>query len=107
MVEGKIFLEDKNFRLISLPVNPPEYILKIKPLGQKIHFPRGTLEEVATSDAEHGKIIIDTLSTYSFFSQDLKKVNLSYDSIISFAAKAYLKYEKNFQNWKKEFLKSK
>ncbi|MBS3085000.1 hypothetical protein J4411_03770 [Candidatus Pacearchaeota archaeon] len=90
--DRKIILEDEDFKLTERPESPSEYNFKIKSTGEYIFFPRGTLKELANTDRERGEEIIAQLVPYNFYKHVFfKKTNLTYDSIIAFATKSYIK----------------
>lgn len=91
----KIVVEDSDMEVRIDPREPQGYILCVKEDKNKfIIFPRGTLEDLAKSDRDAGKAIIDNLVEYSYFIGEGK---LNYDSINAIATKAYLKEKEDYE----------
>ena len=101
--DWKIVYDDSE---IDARIDPQEmegYGMRIKKIDEFILFPRGTLKELAKSDREGGKRILENLIPLTLNEQILKTANLTKDSIIAVATKVYLIEEERFQ----QFLSSK
>jgi len=96
-----LIVEDSQLEVRCDPNEPQGYIIRLKDKDRTIIFPRGTLEELANANRQIGIEIINNLASEFFF----EDVDMTYDSIIAIATKAYLKEQENYQIWKiqKEF----
>ncbi len=94
----KLIVEDSELEVRLDPKEPQGYVLCRKDNDKKfILFPRGTLEDLAKTDRDVGKGMINNLADYKYFTEGTK---LNYDSIIAIVTKAYLKEQENYQIWK-------
>jgi len=95
----KVIVEDSELEIRLDPREIQGYVLCVKGDDKKfILFPRGTLEELAKADRDRGKNIIEQLAPMGyeqgFF---FGGTNLTQDSIIAIATKAYLKEKEDYE----------
>ncbi len=95
----KIIAEDSEMEVRLDPREERGYLLCIKGDDNKfILFPRGTLEDVAKTDRDTGKRMIENLVQIIHGNGRLfEGTKLNYDSIIAIVTKAYLKEEEDYQ----------
>jgi len=95
----KLIIEDSELEVRLNPREMQGYVICMKNDDRKfILFPRGTLEDLAKSDRDAGRAIIDNLAQLFFF----EGTKINYDSINAIATKAYLKLMEDYQYWKSQ-----
>lgn len=94
----KIIVEDSEMEVRLDPREERGYILCIKTDNKKfILFPRGTLEDLAKTDRDTGKRMIENLMPMVYDNGRLfEGTELNPDSIIAIVTKAYLKEEEDY-----------
>ncbi len=95
--EWSIVYEDNELDVRRNPEDPSEYGLNKKNTEDYLLLPRGTLEEIARGNREHGKEIIIRLMPYHLQGRFFEGTQLNYDSIIASIDKAYLKEEEEYR----------
>jgi len=98
----RVIVADSELEIRLDPKEMQGYVLCVKKDSKKlILFPRGTLEELARTDRDRGKNIIEQLIPMGYgqglFFEDTK---LTHDSIIAIATKAYLKEKEDYEIYK-------
>jgi len=101
----KVICEDSELDIRLDPQELEGYGLNIKRTEKYILFPRGTLREIALSNRDHGKDMIEKLLPIGYKrGLFFEETNLTNDSVIAIATKAYLKEQEMFEKWKQENL---
>lgn len=98
----KIIVADSELEIRLDPKEMQGYVLYVKGDNKKfILFPRGTLEELAKTDRDRGKNIIEQLVPMGY-EQGLffEGTKLTPDSIIAIATKAYLREKEDYEIYK-------
>jgi hypothetical protein len=101
-----IVCEDSELDVRIDPQEPDGYGMNIKGSENYLLFPRGTLKEIALTDRDRGKKILENLMPYTLLGEDIFNSNgLNYDSLIAVATKAYWieeeRYRKSVEEYKK------
>jgi len=97
----KLIVEDSELEIVSDIKEIEGYILIFKNSENKyLTFERGTLENLAKTDRDAGKQIIENLMP-TIYQQGrfFDGTKLNYDSINAIATKAYLKEQENKKIW--------
>ncbi len=97
--EWPIVYEDKELDVRRNPEDPSEYGLNKKNTEDYLLLPRGTLEEIACGNREHGKEIIIRLMPYYLQGRFFEGTQLNFDSLNCAITKSYLKEEEEFQRY--------
>lgn len=93
--EWAVIYEDNELISKRNPEDPEEYGIHIKNSDNYLLLPRGSLKDIALTDRDKGKMIIDQLGSYdirNFFDD-----RLNYDSLIAVIDKTYIKENERMQ----------
>ena len=96
--EWKIVCEDSELDVRIDPQEIEGYGMNMKGSENYLLFPRGTLKEVALTNRDRGKKILENLIPYTLLGEEIFNSNgLNYDSLIAIATKAYWIEEERYR----------